>query len=115
MLCQFKIDIRVPFRRLGHEASCLLRDGREYLEDCYLNFEYHTARLFIRLIYIRSVYLCGPGSIVGIAAGYGLDGPVIESRFGEIFRTCPDWPWGPLSFLYSGYRVFPRGKRAAGA
>ena len=37
----------------------------------------------------------GPGSVVGIATGYGLDGPGIESRWGvEIFRTCPDTPWG---------------------
>jgi len=28
----------------------------------------------------------------------------------QIFRTCPDRPWGPLSLLYNGYRVFPRGK-----
>jgi hypothetical protein len=26
---------------------------------------------------------------------------------GEIFRTCPDWPWGPPGLLYNGYRVFP--------
>ena len=26
---------------------------------------------------------------------------------GEIFRTHPDWPWGPPSLLYNGYRVFP--------
>jgi hypothetical protein len=31
---------------------------------------------------------------------------------GEIFRTCPDRPWGPPSFLYHGYRVFPGGKAA---
>ena len=24
---------------------------------------------------------------------------------GEIFRTRPDGPWGPHSFLYDGYRV----------
>jgi hypothetical protein len=37
---------------------------------------------------------------------YGLDGPGIESRLGgEIFRTCPDRPWGPPSLLYSGYGV----------
>ena len=30
--------------------------------------------------------LCGPGSSVGIATDYGLDGPGIESRWGEIFR-----------------------------
>ena len=23
-----------------------------------------------------------------------------------IFRTLPDWPWGPPSLLYSGYQVF---------
>ena len=28
---------------------------------------------------------------------------------GEIFRTRPDQPWGPPSFLYNGYRVFPGG------
>jgi hypothetical protein len=55
------------------------------------------------------IYMCGTISSVGIATGYGLDGPGIESRWGEIFR-CPDWPWGPPSLLYNGYRVFPRGK-----
>jgi hypothetical protein len=49
------------------------------------------------------------GSSVGIANDYGLDGPGIESRWGEIF-SCPDWPWGPPSLLYNGYRVFPGGK-----
>ena len=34
----------------------------------------------------------GPGSVVGIATAYGLDGPGIESRWGEIFRTNPDRP-----------------------
>jgi len=34
----------------------------------------------------------GPGSVVGIATAYGLDGPGIESRWGEIFRTSPDRP-----------------------
>ena len=47
---------------------------------------------------------CGPGSSVGIATGYGLDGPGIESRWrGEIFRTCPDRPWGPPRLLFNGY------------
>ena len=57
-------------------------------------------------------YICylGPGSVVGIATAYGLDGLGIESHWGEIFRTCPDIPWGLPSFLYNGYRVFPGGK-----
>jgi hypothetical protein len=49
----------------------------------------------------------GPGSVVGIATSYGPDGPGIESRWGEIFRNCPDRPWGPPNLLYNGYRVFP--------
>jgi len=50
---------------------------------------------------LSNVFLCyrmrlwrGPRSVVGIATGYGLDGPGIESQWGggEIFRTCPDRP-----------------------
>jgi len=32
----------------------------------------------------------------------------------EIFRTCPDRPWGPPSLLYNRYRVFHRGKKRPG-
>ena len=56
----------------------------------------------------------GPGNVVGIATAYGLDGPGIESRWGEIFRTSPDRPWGPPSLLYNEYRVFPGGKLLQG-
>jgi hypothetical protein len=33
---------------------------------------------------------------------------------GEIFRICPDRPWGLLSLLYNGYQVFPGGKKRPG-
>jgi len=56
------------------------------------------------------MFLSGPGSVVGIGTGYALDGPVIESRWGEIFRNCPV----PPSLLYNGYRVFPGGKERPG-
>jgi hypothetical protein len=58
------------------------------------------------------VCVCGPGSSVGIVNDYGLDGPGIESRWGDIFRTSPDRPWGPRSLLYNGYRVFLGSKAA---
>jgi hypothetical protein len=32
-------------------------------------------------------------------------------RGGEIFRTRPDSPWGPPSFLYVEYLFYPRVKR----
>jgi len=33
---------------------------------------------------------------------------------GEIFHSCPDWPWGPPSLLNNGYLVFPGGKERLG-
>ena len=54
------------------------------------------------------------GSVVSIATRYGLEGPGIESRWGEIFRTYPDRLWGLPSLLYDGYRVFPEGKGGRG-
>jgi len=33
---------------------------------------------------------------------------------GKIFRTCTDRPWGPPSFLYNGYWVFPGCKEQPG-
>jgi hypothetical protein len=44
-------------------------------------------------------------SSVGIATRYGLEGPEIESRWDEIFRTRPDRPFGPPSLLYNGYHA----------
>jgi hypothetical protein len=60
--------------------------------------------------YCMYLQICGPGSSVGIATDYGLDGPGIESRWGRDFPPRPDRPWRPPSFLYNGYRVFPGGK-----
>jgi hypothetical protein len=57
--------------------------------------------------------VCGPGSVVGIATGYGLDGPGIESRLGARF-SAPVRPWGPPSLLYNGYRGFPEVKGGRG-
>ena len=60
----------------------------------------------------RMATTCVPGSVVGIATGYGLDCPGSNPGGGEIFLTRPDWPWDLLSLLYNGYRVFPGGKTA---
>jgi hypothetical protein len=56
-----------------------------------------------------------PQDGVGIAMGYGLDGPgLIPDR--ERFFSFPqssDRPWGPTSLLSNGYRgLFPQGKVA---
>jgi hypothetical protein len=45
-----------------------------------------------------------------LATGWTVQGSNPDG--GEIFRTRPDWAWGPPSLLYSGFRVFPGGKSA---
>ena len=62
-------------------------------------------RIFlILLIYVFR--LCGPGSSVGIATDYGLDGPGSNPGGGR-FSARPDRPCGPPSLQYNMYRVFP--------
>ena len=55
----------------------------------------------------------GPGSSVGIATEYGLEGPGIKSQWGEIFRR-PDRPRSPPSLLLNVYRFFPGGRKRPG-
>jgi len=55
-----------------------------------------------------------PGSSVGIATNYGLDGPGIETRWG---RDVPDIETGPEAHPASctiGTGSFPRGKERPG-
>jgi hypothetical protein len=47
----------------------------------------------------KTALIGGPGSSVSIATDYRLDGPEIESRWGEIFRTRLDQSSGPPSLL----------------
>ena len=44
----------------------------------------YASCLKILLLFTTTV-LSGPGSLVGIATGYGLDGPGIKSRWGQDF------------------------------
>jgi hypothetical protein len=60
------------------------------------------------------IYIGSRDSVVGIATRYGLEGPGIESRWGEILGNYPDRLRGPPSLLYNGYRVFPGDKGGRG-
>ena len=71
----------------------------------------YESHVYITVLY---VYKCGRGSSVGIATGYGLDGPGIESRWGRDFPhlsrpalgpTQPPIQWLPgLSWGYKSGR-----------
>ena len=67
----------------------------------------------IKSICLNYIYICEPGSLVGIASGYGLDGPGIESRCGRDFphlskpalgTTQPPVQWVPG---FSGVKELP--------
>jgi hypothetical protein len=48
----------------------------------------------------------GRDSSAGVATTVGWNVRGSNSGGGEIFRIRPDWPWGPPSLLYNGYRVY---------
>jgi len=57
---------------------------------------------------------CGPGSSVGIATDYGLDGPGTESRCGRDFPTVQTGPGAHPASCKMSTGSFP-GVNAAGA
>jgi hypothetical protein len=63
-------------------------------------------------------FLCcsgGPGSSVGIATGYGLDGPGIESRWGRDILHLSRPALGPTQSHVQWVPVLSWGYKAAGA
>ena len=72
----------------------------------------HQCWIMINVGVVPWIY--GPGNVVGIATGYGWTVRGSNPGGGEIFRTCPDRPWGPPSLMYIRYRVFPGVKERPG-
>ena len=62
------------------------------------------------------LFLCGPGSVDGIATGYELDGPGIESRWGgRDFSSSVQTGHGPHpASCTMGTGSFPGGKERPG-
>ena len=77
----------------------------------------HKAEGKVLLISDFALTFCGlvgrvAQSVQRLAAGWTVRGS--NPGGGEIFRACPDRPWGPPTLLYKGYRVFPVGKERPG-
>jgi len=74
------------------EVICKKYSSWSYVRILICNhYDNYCSQLSCIFNFIIDFY--GPGSVVGIATADGLDGPGFESRWGEIFRTCPDLPW----------------------
>jgi hypothetical protein len=71
----------IAISSLGGRRTCwILRPTNSI--DLSNEHTYLPTRL---LILMEHAILCGPGSVVGIATAYGLDGPRIESWWGRGF------------------------------
>ena len=79
---------------------------------------YNNTQLFVcsyRAYRLNNVYytnLCGPGSVVDIATGYGLDCPGIESQWGRDFPHLSRPALGPSCTMNTG--SFPGVKSGRG-
>ena len=75
--------------------------GLRYSVICYVVYERYANCAGEQLLLIKTIYcvLGGPGRVVGIVTGYGLDGPAIESQWGRDFPHSPDRPWSSPSLL----------------
>ena len=87
-----------------------------YARECFQGSRSYDLKFFrfLKISHLSVPYVGSQDSVVGIATRYGLEGPGIESRWGEIFRTYPDRLQDPPSLLYNGYWVFPGGKGGRG-
>jgi hypothetical protein len=113
--CQPQRQMRLGWIVLENYHTNECTQNRQVTLEFYVNFTFYV--LFKKcVINFTLLFVCGRTRVssVGIATRYGLEGPGIESRWGEVFRIYPDRLRGPPSLLYNGYRIFPWGKGSRG-
>jgi len=72
----FAIASRIRLKRIA-KCTRILRSSRAIYKQSLFARKHVNCNLFSCMIMVQR----GPGSVVGIATGYGLDGPGIESRW----------------------------------
>ena len=69
---------------------------------------------FLIISCVFSNIICGPGSSVGIATDYGLDGRGSNPDWDETLSTSTVRPWESFRHLYNWYWIFPGCKERRG-
>ena len=98
--------------------GCLrTRQGKIFLPKGKQQLEPREKWVLRNFIILKEIHIdesnglyCGPGSSVGIATGYGLDGPGIESRCGQDIPPVQTGPGAHPASSTMGTEVFPGGK-----
>ena len=110
--------LSLSIRRYRHVVeSCCIIIARSNARKLYVVPNRATVPyrlLFCYVLVCHVVVVTGICLWAGLATHYGLEGPVIESRWRRYFPHRPDRPWGPPRLLYNVYWVIPLAK-AAGA
>ena len=106
----------------GLSVCCIFCDltnttGMSHLIDKLLHFSSspHCKKCQADVSDGTSLIACEPGSVVGIATAYGMDGLGIESRWGRDFRHLSRPALGPTQPPVQWVRCLSRGQRATGA
>jgi len=78
-----KKNLAVASAATALKGYCVASDGTTVyrIEERPIEVE-KTDSLLGNVCYNVLLFTCGPGNVVGIATGYGLDGLAIESRWG---------------------------------
>ena len=84
--------------------------GKRHLYHAFRSFPIPTQLYFPWIL----VFSCGPGSSVGIATDYGLDGPGIESRWDRDFPFVQTSPGAHPAYCKMGTGSFPEVKSGRG-